>query len=173
MARSIDELRSIALKLFQAAIDAADPGAALTRHLSSSPLKRPNGRLILVAVGKAAVPMMRSALAAFGDAKDVTALVVTNYENAAEIQGVEVHLSGHPVPDANGLAASKRVKALLGSADENDQVVALISGGGSALLPAPVPGVSLEDKAEVNRLLLASGFDIEQMNLNEYEQITM
>ena len=90
----------------------------------------------------------------------VRCLIVTNYENAAEVDGAEVFAAGHPVPDKNGARAAGAVLAAAGAG----RVLALISGGGSALLPAPVEGVSLSDKAEVNRMLLGAGLDIRAMN---------
>ncbi len=95
----------------------------------------------------------------------VEAIVVTNHENARPLPGATVHAAGHPVPDENGARAAEAVEALLAFASPADRVIALISGGGSALLPAPVAGLTLGDKAEVNRLLLASGFEITEMNL--------
>ena len=93
------------------------------------------------------------------------ALVVTNYENARPVAGAIVHAAGHPVPDENGEKAALAVEAMLLNARPSDQVIALISGGGSALLPAPVAGVTLAEKAAVSRLLLGAGVDISQLNL--------
>ncbi|MEM7469983.1 MAG: DUF4147 domain-containing protein [Pseudomonadota bacterium] len=162
MTHDIQTLRAEALRLFKVAVDAADPARALKAQFSE-PLIAPYGRLILIAVGKAAVPMMRAALDI--SSGDTTALVVTNYENAKTLDGATVMPAGHPVPDENGLKAANAVSALLSQARANDRVVALISGGGSALLPLPVPGVSLADKANTSEILLGAGFDIGQMNL--------
>ncbi|MCY4336383.1 MAG: DUF4147 domain-containing protein [Litoreibacter sp.] len=155
-------MRSKALRLFDVAIAAANPARALKAQLSDT-LTAPNGRLILIAVGKAAIPMMRAALEV--SRGDVTALVVTNPENAKPLTGATVMAASHPVPDENGLKAGQAVAALLSEAQANDRVIALISGGGSALLPLPVPGVSLADKAATSEILLGAGFDIGQMNL--------
>ncbi len=160
---SVSDLRDIAKQLFQAAIDAADPAAALARHLGGT-LLRADGRLYLIAIGKAAVPMLREAMKHVAPDADIEALAVTNYENAAEIAGAKVLLSGHPVPDENGAKAGRYVKELLQKAGADDRIVALISGGGSALLPCPVKGITLDDKARVNDLLLGAGLDITQMN---------
>lgn len=157
-------LRATAQSMFQAAIKAADPAAALQGILSDRPLISP-GKLIILAIGKAAVPMMKIALSNIGNAREVTAFAVTNYENEAVLPNAELHLAGHPVPDANGAKAGLRVLDILKDTTANDRVIALISGGGSALLPCPVPGVSLEDKAAVNEALLAAGLDIVRMNL--------
>ncbi|MCB1334740.1 MAG: DUF4147 domain-containing protein [Roseivivax sp.] len=158
-------LRQTARTLFDAAVAAADPAAALHRALARAPLPRPGpgGRLIAIAVGKAAPAMMTALL------EHVTtpceALVVTHHENGATVPGAHVMRAGHPVPDAAGLAAGEAVMALLRAAGAQDRVVALISGGGSALLPAPVQGVTLADKQAVSRVLLGGGLDITEMNL--------
>jgi len=160
------DLRAEALRLFRAAVRAADPGQALAAGLAAAPpeVPGPGGRWIVIAVGKAAVPMAEAALAALAGAR-VRALVVTNYENARPVAGARVMASGHPVPDENGRLAGEAVAALLEGAGAQDRVVALISGGGSALLPAPASGLTLEDKAAVNRLLLAHGFAITEVNM--------
>ncbi|KDB01905.1 hydroxypyruvate reductase [Defluviimonas sp. 20V17] len=155
--------RDTARQLFMAGVAAADPSGAVRRALQEAPVAAPpGGRLAVIAVGKAALGMARAAMAV---ARPDSVLVVTNYENAADLPGAEVLAAGHPVPDAQGEAAARRVEALLGQLGPRDRVLALISGGGSALLPAPVQGLTLEDKAQVNRLLLASGAEITEMNL--------
>lgn len=159
----IADLRAKALRLFDAAIAAADPARAVERALGATQLSA-DGTLYLVAVGKAAVPMMRAAMAQVAPGTNIQALVVTNPENAAQITGCTVMLSGHPVPDAAGEAASKTLEVMLAQAGASDRVVALISGGGSALLPAPVEGVTLAEKARVNEVLLGSGLEINDMN---------
>ncbi|NEY92202.1 glycerate kinase type-2 family protein [Tabrizicola oligotrophica] len=158
-------LRDRAKELFKVACEAADPGIALSRALQDHPLPvpGPGGRLRIVAIGKAAVPMAEALLPQLH--APFEALVVTNYENARPVAGAVVHAAGHPVPDENGEKAAIAVEALLLNARAADRVVALISGGGSALLPAPVTGVTLAEKAEVSRLLLGAGVDIAQLNL--------
>ena len=160
------DLRAEASRLFQAALRAADPAGALRAAWTENPPGAPvkNGRYVLVAVGKAAIPMAEEALRLLRPAP-VTALVVTNYENARPIAGAAVMASGHPVPDENGEKAGLAVADLLSRATADDRVIALISGGGSALLPAPAPGLTLADKAAVNRLLLANGYEITEINL--------
>jgi glycerate 2-kinase len=160
------DLRAEALRLFQAAILAADPAGALRRAFQTHPVPvpAPGGAYIVIAVGKAAVPMAETVLAVLQGAS-VRALVVTNYENARPVAGATVMAAGHPEPDENGAAAGEAVANLLLTAGERDRVIALISGGGSALLPAPAPGLTLADKVAVNRLLLASGFEITEINL--------
>ncbi|NNK77867.1 MAG: DUF4147 domain-containing protein [Litoreibacter sp.] len=161
-----ETLRAAARQLFEVAIGAADPAAALKRQLEAHPIDMdPGGKLFVIAVGKAACPMMREALRHVPQGAQCRALAVTNYENEAAIAGCTVITAGHPVPDENGLKAGAGVIALLEEAQAEDTVIALISGGGSALLPAPVAGVSLADKARVSELLLAAGVDINQMNM--------
>jgi len=161
------DLRDELTGIFLAGVAAADPEAAVDRALKAVPLPvpTPGGRLILLAVGKAAHGMLRAARAHVAPGVDPVCLAVTNYENHAEIPGVRCFAAGHPVPDENGLRAGAAVARIVADAGEGDHIVALISGGGSALLPAPVEGVTLADKAAVNRLLLASGADIEDTNI--------
>ncbi|MGB5560653.1 MAG: DUF4147 domain-containing protein [Paracoccaceae bacterium] len=166
MGPDCQDLRETAKSLFAAAIEAADPAPALRKHLTQAPLPRlAGGRYIVIAVGKAACTMMAEALDHIPTGTPVVALAVPNYENARAIDNCTVIPAGHPVPDENGARAGQAVINLLETATFSDRVIALISGGGSALLPAPVPGVSLADKAEVSRILLAAGFDITQMNM--------
>lgn len=146
-----------------AGIRAADPGDAVTQALRDRPFEIGPGRVQIIAVGKAAISMARAAMQAF--ATPPPTLIVTNYENAGDVPHAEVFAAGHPVPDENGQKAAQAVQRALQSTGANDRILALISGGGSALLPAPVPGISLADKARVNQLLLGAGVDIDQMNL--------
>ena len=161
----IDTLRAQARLLFDAAVKAADPAQAVQRGLASAqlPPQNPDGRTFLIAVGKAAPAMLGEAMSAFPDAH--AALAVTNHENDARLERAEVMRAGHPVPDDAGARAAHRVMDHLSEATDKDRIIALISGGGSALLPAPPPGVSLTDKARLNALLLSAGLDIVQMNL--------
>lgn len=154
-------MRAQARAIFDAGVAAADPFAAVAAALAARPLGR-DCPVLIAAVGKAAARMTAAALEA---APGASALVVTNYENAAPVPGATVLAAGHPVPDAAGARAAQAVIDALAAAGADTQVLALISGGGSALLPAPVEGVTLDDKAEVSRLLLASGADITAMNL--------
>ena len=108
--------------------------------------------------------MMRAALATLPEAP-ATALAITNPENQADLAGAEVITGAHPVPDQTSAAAGARVLDLLKDLSPQDQVLMLISGGGSALMVAPAPGLTLTDKAAVNEMLLASGLDINRMNL--------
>ena len=160
----LTELRGLARRAFAAGVAAAEPGAALTRALAARALPEAE-RVLVISIGKAALAMAEAALAHLGDSVPVEALAVTNYENAHDVPGLRVIAAAHPVPDRNGLEAGRAVGAMVDAAGPGDLVLALVSGGASALVPAPVPGVSLADKSAVNALLLASGFEITEMNL--------
>ncbi len=148
-------MKARAIEIFGAGVKAADPFAAVEGALGQVPTPG-----LIVAVGKAARLMAKAALTRF---EGVPTLVVTNYENAEPLDGAQVFAAGHPVPDENGAAAARAVIAALH--DAAGPVLALISGGGSALLPAPAGDLTLADKAAVNTLLLGSGLDIGAMNL--------
>ncbi|MCC5991497.1 MAG: DUF4147 domain-containing protein [Rhodobacteraceae bacterium] len=151
------------IALFQTGVEAADPFAAVQTALQAEPLAVPaGGRLLALAIGKAAPAMMRGALAVLPEPH--AALVVTHFENAGQVAGARVMAAGHPVPDENGLKAGLAVQKMLAQMQPRDRVLVLVSGGASALLPAPVDGVSLADKAAVNRLLLGAGLDITAVN---------
>ena len=156
------DLRQTALHLFDKAVEAADPAIALRRALVSHPFPNPTGALHLIAIGKAAPAMLCEALSHV--TRDVKALAVTHYENEMDVPGATVLRSAHPVPDAAGLHAGQEIMRRLIGLGPQDAVVVLVSGGGSALVPAPVEGVTLAEKAEVNRLLLGAGLDIVKMN---------
>ncbi|WP_371168995.1 glycerate kinase type-2 family protein [Aliiroseovarius sp. 2305UL8-7] len=160
------KLRNIARTLFTEGVRAADPGKAVSRALVEQPLPDLNaGTQYIIAIGKAAGAMMKAALSCVPSGQKCRAIAVTNYENAFELPGCEVYTAAHPVPDENGLKAGMAVKELAASAGPNDHVLCLVSGGGSALLPAPKTGMTLADKVEVNKILLANGFDIIETNL--------
>jgi hydroxypyruvate reductase len=156
-------MRQRAIDLFNTAVKAADPALALRPYLADLPAI--SGRYILVSIGKAACAMVEEAIVNLPKDAAFQAIAVTNSENARPVEGCNVMSAGHPVPDENGLAAGQAVIALLQTTTLDDKVLALISGGGSALLPAPVAGISLADKAEVSRVLLGAGVEITEMNL--------
>ena len=148
-----------ALKAFLSGVAAADPAVAVCKALPSF-----DQAPTLIAVGKAAVSMARAAQSILGDLPEV--LVVTNPENASDLPGAQVFAAAHPIPDQIGLKAGQTVIAALQRASAAQRpVLCLISGGGSALLPTPIVGISLQDKMDLNALLLASGANIEVMNL--------
>jgi hydroxypyruvate reductase len=162
---AIERARAEALRVFLAGVAAADPARAVRANLQAQPLPLPGagGRYAIIAVGKAAPAMARAARALLGEA--VETLVVTQQGNSATVPGADLRHAGHPVPDAAGQSAAAEVLRRAGTMRAGDVLLVLVSGGASALLPAPVAGISLDDKVAVNRALLASGADIAQMNL--------
>ncbi len=161
----LTELKETARALFMIGVRAADPASAVKRALDTKPVEAiPDGRLILIAFGKASCAMIEQALKHVPQGQAFEALAVPNYENARDIDQCRVMAAGHPLPDENGLEAGKAVIDLLKSTTANDQVICLISGGGSALLPTLRDGLTLDDKIEVNKILLKGGLDIIQMN---------
>ncbi|WP_421874542.1 glycerate kinase type-2 family protein [Pararhizobium sp.] len=155
----IAEPRAFLTSLFEAAVKAADPVAAIRAHLP----EKPKGRTIVVGAGKAASQMA----AAFESLWDgpLEGAVVARHGPVAPCKRIRVLQSAHPVPDEAGLAGSAALLALVHGLTPDDLVVALISGGGSSLLPAPPEGLSLTDEIAVNRALLASGAPISAMNV--------
>jgi hydroxypyruvate reductase len=145
--------------LVEAAITAADPASVLADHLPD----KPTGRCIVVGAGKSAAAMAAAVERAWPDV-DLSGLVVTRYGHSAPTSKVKVVEASHPVPDRAGLNAAQEILKLANSASADDLVLALISGGGSSLMPMPVDPITLEDKIVVNRLLLNSGLTISEMN---------
>ncbi len=150
-------------KLFQAAVEAADPERTIAAHLPP----KPKGRTIVIGAGKGSAQMASAFEKAWdtrhGDAP-LAGVVVTRYGFGAPCKHIEIIEASHPVPDAAGLVASKRLLETVSGLTEDDLVVALISGGGSALLPSPPEGMTLDDEITVNKVLLASGAPIAAMN---------
>jgi glycerate 2-kinase len=148
--------------LFNAALAGASADAAMPKTFPVAT----HGRTLVIAVGKAAAAMMRVAQARAP--VPLSGLIVTRYDHLpadfAGWPGVEVVEAGHPVPDANSLFAAERALALAGSLDAGDRLLVLLSGGGSALLAAPAPGVDLGAKQELTRALLRSGATIGEIN---------
>ncbi|RWP59895.1 glycerate kinase [Mesorhizobium sp.] len=144
--------------IFNAAVAAADPQRTIRDHLPAMP----KGRTIVIGAGKGSAQMA----AAFEKVWDgpIEGLVVTRYGYGATCQRIEIIEAAHPVPDAAGLEASRRLLEKVQGLTADDLVVALISGGGSALLPAPAEGLTLADEIAVNETLLASGAPIAAMN---------
>ncbi|MDO9525660.1 MAG: glycerate-2-kinase family protein, partial [Gemmobacter sp.] len=125
--------------LFDRAVAAADPMHFIAAHLPA----RPDGRVVVIGAGKASARMAEAVEAAWGPCEG---LVITRYGYGRPCRGIEIVEAAHPVPDAAGADATARMLALLEGLGAGDFVLALISGGASALLVAPVDGVSLDDK---------------------------
>ncbi|SOB92182.1 glycerate 2-kinase [Rhodobacter sp. JA431] len=145
--------------LFDAAIASAQPAQCLPPFLPPWPER---GRLVVLGAGKASAEMARVVEAHYG--RPLEGLVVTRYGHAVPCQGIEVVEAAHPVPDVAGEEAARRMLDLAHNLSADDTVLCLISGGGSALLPLPAPGLDLAQKQEINRALLKSGATIGEMN---------
>ena len=155
-----DERARAALRtLFDAAVAAADPRKVLAVHLPP----RPTGRCIVVGCGKSAAVMAAALEDAWPDVP-LEGTVVTRYGHAVATRRIEVIEASHPVPDANSERGARRLLERVHGLSAADLVLALISGGGSALCAAPAPGLTLADKQAINRALLASGANISEMN---------
>ncbi len=151
--------RTFLSSLFHAAVRAADPLTGIKAHLPA----RPKGRTVVIGAGKGAAQMARALESVWDGPLD--GVVVTRYGYGCETQAIEIIEAAHPVPDAAGLAASRRLMEAVKDLTPDDLVIALICGGGSALLPAPPEGLTLDDEIAVNELLLASGAPISAMNV--------
>lgn len=165
MSPPLERARAEVLRVFLAGVAAADPGRAVRAEFVARPLPRPaaDGRYAIIAAGKAAPAMALAAREMLGDA--VETLVVTQVGNPTEVPGADLRFAAHPVPDAAGQSAAAEALRRAEAMRAGDVLLVLVSGGASALLPAPVAGISLADKIAVNRALLVSGADIAQMNL--------
>lgn len=142
--------------LFDRAVAVADPMHMLAHHLPP----RPKGRLILIGAGKASARMAEAAVAHYGPCEGV---VITRYGHERPAQGVTIVQASHPVPDQAGVQGTAKMLAQVQGLTSDDLVVALISGGASALLVAP--SIPLADKQNITKQLLASGAPIDQMNI--------
>lgn len=163
------KLRQRAKEFFHIGIKAVEPSNCVFNELAKKAPALPSsqGRLFLIAIGKAAGMMMKGAqdyLRQSGYAAH-HCFLVTDHSNFAQNEDCECFSAGHPVPDADGIRAARRLLEILDNMGEEDTVFAFISGGGSALLPCPPDGISLEDKIVLSQLLLKSGIDIEGANL--------
>ncbi len=160
-----------------AGVRAADPGAAVRRHLAvendrlqivsrrGSTRSQAWSKVHVVAFGKAAVPMVRAVLEVVPRGLlAAPPVAVTSYENETPVEGAQVLGAAHPLPDLNGQEAARRVAGIANAAQRGELVLALISGGASALLPLPPEGISLADKVVATDLLLSCGADIGEIN---------
>jgi hydroxypyruvate reductase len=159
--------RSLLDALFARAVAKAQPALAVRLNLPP----KPRGRTVVVGAGKASAQMAQAFEAAWDG--PLSGLVVTRYGYGAPCQQIEIVEAAHPVPDEAGYLAARRIMETVSGLSANDLVVALISGGGSALLPAPALGLTLQDEQAINRQLLASGAPIGVMNLirNQFSTI--
>ena len=146
-------------RIFMTAVASADPSKVLQQHLPSPP----RGRCVVVGAGKASAAMAAALEAAWPNV-DLSGVVVTRYGHAVPTGRIEIIEASHPVPDDRSAEAAKRILAAVEGLTADDMVIALISGGGSALMVSPAEGMTLADKMAVNRALLASGATISEMN---------
>lgn len=155
MAESVQDFLK---RLFLRAVEVADPMQSLGAFLP----EKPAGRVVVIGAGKASARMAEAVEKVWGPCEG---LVITRYGYARPCEGIEIVEAAHPVPDEMGFVATKRMIELVSGLGENDYVLALMSGGASALLIAPAGEISLAEKQAVNQALLASGAPIGQMNV--------
>jgi len=176
--KTLDAMRIDARRIFEAAVEAVDPYAAVRGHctLDQAQLTVRSGeeafftldlerfrRIWLVGGGKATAPMAKAVEDLLGD-RITRGVIVVKYGFGEALRATRIIEADHPVPDRNGVAGAKAILDLLGEAGEDDLVFSLISGGGSALLPQPAEGIRLEEKQALTRSLLACGASIDEIN---------
>ncbi|MDP3334242.1 MAG: glycerate kinase [Methylococcaceae bacterium] len=180
MSHTAQTTRAQATSIFLAGVAAADPYLAVKNCLTASDFhleissaqslqtKKRLGRwsrIHVIAFGKAACAMAKAALDIIpAQLLADRAIAITNYENVTTINDIEVIGASHPLPDETGFQAAQRCTSILRSAQKDELVLVLISGGGSALIPYPVDGITLEEKIATTNLLLACGASINQIN---------
>lgn len=152
--------RDLLLESFRVAVAAADPAIILPPHLPAPP----RGRTLVVGGGKAAASMAAAVEAHWPDAAPLSGLVVTRYQHGLPTHRIEVVEASHPLPDGRGEAAALRMLDMAGQLGPDDLLLALISGGGSSLLAAPVEGVTLKELRQVTKALLNAGATIHDIN---------
>ncbi len=175
---SLNELKNIAKSIFKKGVEAVDPikrlknitwvkgnqlfiktEGGIERNFDLSHFRR----IFLIGSGKASSSMAKAMEEILGERID-RGIIVTKYGHSIPLQKSELIEAGHPIPDRNGLEASKKIKNLLNESSESDIVIFLLSGGASSLLPMPSDGITLEEKQEVTQLLLDCGADIKEIN---------
>jgi hydroxypyruvate reductase len=169
----VETMRQHAMEIFQAALGAVDPVEAILRYVKPADNGLQIGehrfdyqdydRILVVGAGKAGAPMAKALEDLLGD-RIAEGVIVVKEGHGLPLKHVRIHEASHPVPDERGIRGAEEILALADGAGERDLVLCVISGGGSALLVAPAEGVTLADKQEVTRLLLACGADIHEIN---------
>lgn len=171
----LEKLRSDSVSIFHACLEAADPEKAVKRFVTlegkylviNNDLRVSTddiGSIFVVGAGKASAPMAKALEDVLGD-RIAEGVVCVKYGHGLNLNKVRIREAGHPVPDKAGQDAGQEISALLQSAGPNDLVLACMSGGGSALLPGPPQGITLEDKQALTRSLLAVGANIHEINV--------
>ncbi|HSC35082.1 MAG TPA: glycerate kinase [Thermodesulfobacteriota bacterium] len=169
-----ERLRKDAVSIFEAGLKAVDPENAVKRHLMlKNGVLQVNGsryalsrfeNIYVIGMGKAAAPMARAVEDILGD-RITAGIINVKYGHTAALKKVKINEAAHPLPDEAGLEGAREIAALLGITGERDLVVFLISGGGSALLPLPAEGLTLEDKQNLTQSLLECGATIHEINV--------
>ena len=154
------DARALLRDLFDVALAAARPATCLAPYIAK--MQPPQGRTVVVGAGKASAAMAKALEDQWPH--KLEGLVVTRYGYGETCKRIEIVEAAHPVPDDKGRAAAGRILQKVQGLGANDLVLCLVSGGGSALLAYPAPGLTLADKQEVNRALLRSGANIGEMN---------
>ncbi|MCI0480210.1 MAG: DUF4147 domain-containing protein, partial [Candidatus Dadabacteria bacterium] len=169
-----ERLRKDAVSIFEAGVRAVDPENAVKRHLIlKNGVLQVNGdryalsgfeNIYVIGMGKAAAPMARAVENILGD-RITAGIINVKHGHTATLKKVKINEASHPLPDEAGLEGAREIAALLGKTGERDLVVFLISGGGSALLPLPAEGLTLEDKRGLTQSLLECGATIHEINV--------
>ncbi len=152
-------------EMFDAAVMAAQPSVTLPKYLSKYLPEPPVGRTVVIGAGKASAAMAQAFEQSWlGPTEKLSGLVVTRYDYAVPCRHIEIVEASHPVPDAAGEIAARRILEVVADLTAHDLVICLISGGGSSLLSLPADGLTLSDKQAINKALLKSGANIKEMN---------
>lgn len=162
-----------AIDIFQSGLQAVAPGAAIKKFCQlDAEILTVDGKkydlsqfkdIYVIGAGKASASMAKAIEDMIGD-RISTGLITVKYDHLEKLNKIKIQEAGHPVPDQNGLNGAQAIYQLAASADESTLVICLISGGGSALLPLPVEGITLEDKQKTTQVLLTCGATIHEIN---------
>ncbi len=173
MTSTVEKMRKDAIQIFYKALEPVEPRAAVKRNcsLTENTLRIGNAsyslseidNIYVIGTGKASAPMAAAIEDILGN-RITKGIVNVKYEHVAQLNSIELVEAGHPVPDENGQAGAQSILNLITDAKKNDLVICLVSGGGSALLPLPVQGLTLKDKQETTNVLLACGATIHEIN---------
>jgi glycerate 2-kinase len=156
------DLSSAALNIFQAALTAADP-KAVCKAWGATQYVAPRGQTWIIGAGKASATMAQGLEESIED-RIAGGLINVKYGHTAPLKRIELNECGHPVPDENGVDGARRIAAIADNAGADDLIICLISGGASALLPLPAGDLTLSEKQELTRSLLACGATIHEIN---------
>ena len=159
----MNTMKDVSQQMIRSIIAENMPAAAVVQALKNHDFGRKN--IYLVAIGKAAWTMAKSATDYLGDQVE-NGVVITKYDHSmGDLPKLAIFEAGHPTPDENTVLATKKVIELVTNLTENDEVLFLVSGGGSALFEAPLDGITLDELAMLNNQMLASGADIVEINM--------